>query len=128
VSARPRVLLAEDHPAMAQTLGRLLSVDCDVVAVVGDGAELVATAASLRPLVVVADIHLPHVNGLDACRELHRNDPPVPVILISAAVDETVRDEAQSAGAAAVVSKAAVDELVTAIQRVWTVVRAQPYR
>ena len=124
MSVRPRVLLAEDHPAMAQTLSRLLSGDCDVVAVVGDGAQLLATAVRLRPLVVVADIHLPHVNGLDACRELLRSDPPVPVILISAAVDETVRDEARAAGATAVVGKSAVDELVTTIQRAWTVVRA----
>lgn len=121
MATRPRVLLAEDHPAMAQTLGSMLSVECDVVAVVSDGAQLLETAAPLRPLVVVADIHLPHVNGLEACRALRRDDPAMPVILITAAVDDTLRNEARAAGAAAVVSKMAVGDLVAAIQRAWRI-------
>jgi DNA-binding response OmpR family regulator len=75
VVTRPRVLLADDHPSIAKALARMLSMECDVVGIVGDGKDVADAAARLQPVVTVLDINLPHVSGLDICREITRNDP-----------------------------------------------------
>ena len=120
-TTRPRVLLADDHPGMLKALARLLSFDCDVVATVADGAELVEAAARYQPAVVVVDMNLPRISGVDACRRIIKNDPWTKVIVISGISDELIRQEAAAAGAAAFVSKlAASNELVLAIKHAWT--------
>ena len=80
---RPRVLLADDHPGVARALSRLLSFECDVVGVVGDGCEVADAAARLQP-VVVLDVNLPNVNGLDVCRQITQDSPRARVIVINA--------------------------------------------
>ena len=67
---RPRVLLADDHPGIVKALGRLLSFECDVVGTVSDGSAVAEAADTLQPVVVVVDVNLPNVNGLDVCREI----------------------------------------------------------
>ena len=118
--ARPRVLLADDHPGVVKALMRLLSFDCDVVETVGDGREVAAAAARLQPVVVVVDVNLPNVNGLDVCREITRSSPRAPVIVISGMFDDDVASAARSAGAAEFFPKAAMgNELVRAIKAAW---------
>jgi len=64
---RPRILLADDHTMMAEALKHLLQEDFDVVGTVADGRALLKAAAELEPDLVVVDIAMPLLNGLDAC-------------------------------------------------------------
>jgi len=120
VPTRPRVLLVDDHPGIVRALSRLLSTDCDVVGVMADGREAADAAARLQPVVIVVDLNLPDVSGLDVCRQITHNNPGVKVIVISARIDEAIRDEALAAGASGFFEKSAANELVVAIRRLWT--------
>jgi CheY-like chemotaxis protein len=116
--ARPRVLLAEDYDALLVALRRLLAPFCDVVGSVADGLAVVDAAARLRPDVVVLDLNLPTINGLEACRRIKEALPLSKVILITAADDEALRERAFELGASAFVLKHRVaDELGPAIQQ-----------
>ncbi|HMD37087.1 MAG TPA: response regulator transcription factor [Vicinamibacterales bacterium] len=118
---RPRVLLAEDHPAVAKAMGRILSLDCDVVEIVADGAVVVDAWQRHRPVVAVVDVNLPNVSGLDICRDITGADPRAKVIVITGMLDETIRDEALAAGATGFFPKFAPgDDLLAAIRRAWT--------
>ncbi len=117
---RPRVLLVDDHPGIVRALSRLLSTECDVVGVMADGREVADAAARLQPVVIVVDLNLPDVSGLDVCRQIKDSDPRVKVIVISARIDEAIRDEALAAGASGFFEKSAANELIEAIRRIWT--------
>jgi DNA-binding NarL/FixJ family response regulator len=120
VPTRPRVLLVEDHPGVGQALAGALSAGCDVVGVIADGRAVADAAARLVPVVIVVDLNLPNVTGLDVCRHVTQNNPRVKVIVITAMTDDTLREEALAAGAAGFFDKSAVDELIAAISRIWT--------
>lgn len=118
---RPRVLLVDDHPGVVKALGRVLSLECDVVGVIADGREVADAAVRLQPVVIVVDVNLPNVSGLDVCRQITQNDPRAKVIMLTAMPDADIRDEALAAGASVFVDKtAASDELLVAIRRLWT--------
>ena len=115
---RPRVLLAEDYEALLVALRRLLSPSCEVVGSVADGLAAVDAAARLRPDVVVLDLNLPTLNGLEACRRIKEALPLSKVVLITAADDEAVRERAFELGASAFVLKHRIaDELDPIIQK-----------
>jgi len=117
---RPRVLLADDHAGIVKALGRVLSLECDVVGVVADGSDVAEAAARLQPVVSVVDLNLPNVSGLQACRRILQANPRAKVILITSMSDETIKAEALAAGASACLSKlAAGNELVVSIRRAW---------
>jgi DNA-binding NarL/FixJ family response regulator len=65
---KPRLLIADDHKIFAEGLKRLLKEDFDIVGVVADGRDLVAAAEKLRPDVMVVDISMPMLNGIEAVR------------------------------------------------------------
>ena len=117
---RPRVLLVDDHPGIVRALSRLLSTECDVVGVMADGREVAAAAARLQPVLIVVDLNLPDVSGLDVCRQIRDSNPRVKVVVISARIDEAIRDEALAAGASGFFEKSAANELIEAIKRIWT--------
>ena len=117
---RPRVLLVDDHPGIVQALGRALSPACDVVGVIADGRDVADAAARLQPVVIVMDLNLPDVSGLDVCRDVTRNNPRVKVIVITAMTDDAIRDEAIAAGASGYFNKSAADQLGAAITQIWT--------
>ena len=117
---RPRVLLAEDHAEMATALCRLLALDCDIVGNVSDGSAAVEAAQRLQPDVIVLDVNLPKVHGLDACRQITRVNPAATVIVITATNDPEVRQRSIEVGAAAFVSKMAREgdgDLLSTIKR-----------
>jgi len=117
---RPRVLLADDHPGMVKALERVLALECDVVGVVADGSEVAEAAARLQPVVIVVDLNLPNVSGLDACRQIVQTNPRAKVIVITGMMDETIRADALAAGASDFVAKqAAGKELIAAVRRAW---------
>ena len=102
---RPRVLIAEDHPGVAKAVCRLLALDCKVVGTVLDGSALLEAAQRLRPDVIVVDINLPIVDGLEACRQIMQVNPEAKVIVFSALDDPSVRQRSFAAGASAFVCK-----------------------
>ena len=106
-AGRPRVLLADDHAAVARELRRLLEPEFDVVAVVGDGEALVAMAAALRPDVVITDIAMPVLDGVAALQRILQTDPTLPVVCLTVLTGPEVRQRALEAGAVGFVSKSA---------------------
>jgi len=117
---RPRVLLADDHPGMVKALERVLALECDVVGVVADGSEVAEAAARLQPVVIVVDLNLPNVSGLEVCRRILQTNPRAKVIVITGMIDETIRADALAAGASDFVAKlAAGKELIVAVRRAW---------
>jgi len=120
MAARARVLIADDHPGFVRALGRVLASECDVVGVVSDGSEVAGAAARLDPVVAVVDVHLPTISGLDACREILQTNPRAKVILMTATIDDALRDEAATAGAFGFFSKLmAANEMLAAIRDAW---------
>ena len=116
---RPRVLLADDHRLLREAFARLLEADCDVVGAVADGRALLAAAPELRPDVVVIDVAMPLLNGLDATRQLKRLMPGVKVIFLTMSEDPGVAAEAFRVGASGYVLKnSAASELLQAIREV----------
>jgi len=114
---RARVLLADDHRIVAEGLKSLLSVEFDLVGVVEDGRALVAAAKQLRPDVIVADITMPHLNGLDALPHLKKEDPSVKVVFLTMHKDVAYARRALESGASGFVLKhSAATELIDAVR------------
>jgi DNA-binding NarL/FixJ family response regulator len=113
---RARVLLADDHPSVAQRLKELLAEDFTLVGVVADGVELVDAARRLNPDVIVADISMPGVDGFAALRQIRLFRPDARVILSTNYADPDLAQAAINAGASGFVLKVyAPVELVEAI-------------
>jgi DNA-binding NarL/FixJ family response regulator len=113
----PRVLLADDHLMVAEALKSLLSAEFDLVGVVEDGRRLVEAARTLRPDVIVADITMPHLNGIDAMVRLREEGNHVPVVFLTMHRDVTFARRAMEAGASGFVLKhSAPAELITALR------------
>src|SRR5262245_59138902 len=114
-----RVLLADDHTIVAQGLGSLLKRDFELVGTVGDGIALVAAVRDLRPDVVVADIGMPVLNGLEALRRLRAEGIDTRFIFLTMYADQDIAAEAIRAGASGYLLKhSAGDELISAIREV----------
>ena len=116
---RPRVLLADDHRLVREAFAQLLEASCDVVGSVADGRALLAVAPQLRPDIVVLDIAMPLLNGLDAARQLKRLMPEVRLIFLTVSEDPDLAAEAFRAGASGYLLKnSAASELLQSIQEV----------
>jgi DNA-binding NarL/FixJ family response regulator len=113
---RARLLLADDHTETAEQLRRLLRPHFDVVALVEDGRALVSAVARLSPDVIVADISMPDLDGIDATAVILRRDPSARIVLITVHDDPFLVSRGMAAGALGYVLKdAAGDELVAAV-------------
>lgn len=116
---RVRLLLADDHALVAAGLRKLLEPEFDVVGTVSDGRALVAAAGRLRPDVILLDISLPLLNGIDAARAIKRASPEVKIVFVTMHADPNYVDEAFRAGGSGyVLKRSAASELVTAIGEV----------
>jgi DNA-binding NarL/FixJ family response regulator len=114
---RIRILLADDHTLFCSLLRDLLEPEYEVVGTVSDGRELLKSALSLRPDVVIADIGMPSLNGLDAGRRLKQADPHVKLVYLTMNNNLEYAREALQAGASAFVLKNALSsELLKAIR------------
>ena len=118
-STRPRVLLADDYVGILTALKRLLGNSCEIVGLATDGQQWLEAAHRLRPDVIVVDVRLPDINGLQACREIRAAGLPSKIVVLTAADDPAIEKGAFEAGASAFVAKWRVaDELLPAIERV----------
>jgi len=114
---RPRVLLADDHRIVTEGLKGLLEEEFELVGIVEDGRAMVAAARKLRPDVIVADISMPQLNGLDALATLKRDNPDVRVVFLTMHRDAAYARRALEAGASGFVLKhSAPAELVLALR------------
>jgi DNA-binding NarL/FixJ family response regulator len=114
---RPRVLLADDHRLVVEACVSLLEPECKVLGVVSDGRALLSTAQELHPDVVVLDIGMPLLNGLDAGRQLKQAMPAVKLIYVTMNEDPDLAKEALRIGASGYLLKtSAARELPEAIR------------
>jgi len=114
---RPRILLADDHTMMVEALSHLLQREFDVVGTVADGRALLKAAAELRPEVVVVDIGMPLLNGLDAGEQLKSLHPEIKVIYLTQNREPQIAAEAFRRKASGYLLKdSAASELITAIR------------
>jgi len=122
---RPRVLVADDHVLLLDGLRRLLDAEFQLVGTVEDGRSLVKAARELKPDVIVLDISMPGLNGLEASRQIGRMDLEAKIVFLTMHADLTYVSEAFRAGASAyVLKRSAASELSQAI---WTVLRGKTY-
>src|SRR5512137_698603 len=114
---KPRVLLADDHQIVLEGLKSLLGGEFEVVGSVEDGRALVDQATTLHPDVIVADISMPQLNGIEAARQIKKTDKNVKIVFLTMHPDATYAANAFEAGASGFVLKhSAPSELITAIQ------------
>jgi DNA-binding NarL/FixJ family response regulator len=114
---RARVLLGDDHTIILEGVRRILEPHFEVVGAVADGRALIAAVEELHPDVVVADISMPLLNGIEVARQLQKSQSGAKIIFLTMHPDATYATEAFRAGASGYVLKSsAAGELVTAIQ------------
>lgn len=116
---RTSVLLADDHALLIDCLARRLQRDFEVLGVAHDGRRLIEMAKHHRPDVIVTDISMPHINGIDAARIVRKEVRSTKVLFLTMYTDLPLIEEAFRAGASGFVLKmCGADELVEAIQAV----------
>src|SRR5262245_42819971 len=116
---RTTVLLADDHTMVAEGLATLLKDHFDLVATVGDGRQLLEAAQGLQPEVIVADLAMPVMSGLEALRQLKAAGIDAKVIFLTMHADAQLASEALRCGASGYVLKhSAGEELIRAIREV----------
>lgn len=120
-----RILLADDHAMICAGFQKLLEPEYEVVGTVGDGRALLKAADELKPDLVLVDIGMPLLNGLDAARELKKRMPKLKLIFLTMNPDSDVASEALRIGASAYLLKNSHgDELLKAVR---DVVRGMSY-
>jgi DNA-binding NarL/FixJ family response regulator len=113
---RLTVVIAEDSTLMATRLQLLLARDCEVLAVVANGSELVQAVGTHRPAVIVSDIDMPVMTGLEAARVILQEQPEARIVFVTALLDPAIIRAALSLGALGFVGKRdAGRELMTAV-------------
>src|SRR5207245_11695544 len=113
----PRAILADDPTLVAEALHGLIAAQFDVVATVADGHALLASALALKPDVIVVDVAMPLLNGLEACRQLKQKMPAVKLVFLTMNEDPELAVEGMKSGASGyVLKKSAASELLQAMQ------------
>jgi DNA-binding NarL/FixJ family response regulator len=116
-SGKPRVLLADDHRMFAEALKGLLTEEFELVGIVEDGRAMVKAARELEPDIIVADVSMPHLNGIDALVQLRQTNPKVRVVFLTMHRDTAYARRCLQAGALGFVLKhSAPEELVLAVR------------
>ncbi|HEY1468545.1 MAG TPA: response regulator transcription factor [Candidatus Acidoferrum sp.] len=114
---RPRLMMADDHTILVEAFRKLLDPYYDVVATVSDGRSLLERAPQVNPEVIIVDIGMPLMNGLDAAVRLKQVMPHVKLVFLTMNDDPDLAVEAMRCGASAYLLKSsAAEELIKAIQ------------
>jgi DNA-binding NarL/FixJ family response regulator len=115
---RARILIADDHNLIAELCKNLLEKDFDVVGVVNDSYALLRAAAELKPDVIVLDIAMPMLNGLEAGRRIKKRLPAIKLVYLTMSPDKDLAAEAFTRGASAYLLKTcAASEIVSAVRQ-----------
>ena len=116
---KPRVVLADDHTLVLEGFKRMLEDTCDLVAMVEDGRALIEAAVRFDPDLVILDISMPLLNGIDAARQLKKQCPRAKLLFITMHADRAYLKAAFQAGASGyLLKRSASDELEEAIRAV----------
>lgn len=119
--AKPRVLLADDHSLVLEGFRRILEDQCELVGMVEDGRALLEAAQKVGPDIVILDVSMPLLNGIDAAMKLKKVQPSVKIIFVTMHSDADYVRSAFEAGASGyLLKRSAVDELEHAIRTVWS--------
>jgi DNA-binding NarL/FixJ family response regulator len=114
-----RILMADDHKLVAEACKSLLEPEFAVVGIVTDGRSMVQAASALKPDVIIVDISMQHLNGLDAGEQVKRNLPSAKLVFLTMNQSTEIAAEAFRIGASGYVLKqSAAEELVLAIRKV----------
>lgn len=117
--SKTKVLLADDHTILMEGLRSLLEGEFELVGTAGDGRALLEAARKLNPDVIVSDISMPLLNGLDAARQLKRDGVTAKIVFLTMHAELQLAAEAFRAGASGYLLKqSAGEELITAIHEV----------
>ena len=122
---RTRILLADDHPQIRELLRVILEPEFKVVGAAEDGELLLQYAQSLQPDVIISDINMPKVDGLQAARLLKDIAPRTRVIFLTAHAEPSYMDAAFAAGASGYLIKGATTDLAGSLRSMIDSVRAQ---
>jgi len=118
-SHRSRILIADDHTLVAEACKHLLEAEYDVVGIVSDGRALMQATVELRPDVLLVDIAMPQLNGLDAAQQIKQKNRGMKIIFLTMNTNPEVAAEAFRRGATGYVLKhCSAEELVVAVRRV----------
>jgi DNA-binding NarL/FixJ family response regulator len=113
-----RILIADDHRLLAEACKSLLEPEFQVVGIVTDGRSLLKAAAAMKPDVIILDIAMPHLNGLDAGDQINHDMPRTALIYLTMSTEPNVAAEAFRRGASGYVLKqSASDELLIAVRK-----------
>ena len=116
---RSRILIADDHKLVAELFMRLLAQDFDVVGIVGDGQSLVRAAAELKPDLILIDVWMPLLNGLDAGGQIKKTLSTAKLVYLTMNPDPEVAAEAFARGASGYLLKTCdAEEMVLAVHQV----------
>jgi len=116
---KARILLADDHTLVAEAIKRLLEPEFEVVGVVADGRSLVREASALKPDVVLVDLNMPMLNGLDASEQLKAAHPGMKIIVLTMNEDGEIAAQTMRTWASGyLLKKSAGSELVKAVREV----------
>jgi len=115
----PRIIIADDHTLVAEACKKLLESDYEIVATVGDGRSLVRAAAELRPHLIIVDVSMPLLNGLDAGQQIKELIPSIRLVYLTMNHDADLAAEAFRRGASGYLLKTcAASELAIAVREV----------
>jgi len=116
---KPRVLIADDHRLVAEGRVKIIESECELVGAVSDGREVVATAVERNPDVILLDVMMPLLNGIEAARQIKREMPEIRIIFVTMQVNrEYIRAAFQAGGSGYVIKQAAASDLIKAIHEV----------
>ena len=117
---KTRILVADDHSVVLEGLRRILELaGCELVGTAEDGRMLVQLADTLKPDLIVLDISMPELNGIEAARQIRKQYPKMPLIFLSMHSDAVyVREAFRAGGSGYLLKKTAVSELAIAVREV----------
>jgi DNA-binding NarL/FixJ family response regulator len=116
---KPRVLIADDHRLVLEGIEKIVETECEIVGTVTTGRDLVSAVDELNPDVILLDVAMPLLNGIEAARQIRRKNPNVKLIYVTMQVNRDYVREAFDAGASGyVVKQAAASDLLNAIREV----------
>src|SRR5258706_6667878 len=116
---RPRLLMADDHTLVLEGIRKLLENEFELVGTVEDGRALLRAVEQLRPDVILLDISMPLLNGIEACRQLVKSMPKIRVIFLTMHADVVYVEESLRAGGVGyLLKRSAASELTGAIHAV----------
>lgn len=122
---KPTVILADDHTLVLEGFRRLLETHCELLATVGDGQALLQAVARHRPDIVILDISMPVMNGIEAARTLKAKFPSMKLVFVTMHADPAYLRAAFQAGASGYILKQSLSDELT--QALHTVLRGQTY-